>query len=136
MAAPQGKLTAVQHQIMQVVWQRGEQGATAGEIWQAACAARAVGRTTVLKQIQRLEDRQWLRRIPADGVVRYVAALERDETARILAAEFVDSFFGGSVSELVLSVLDARGLAANDVQRLRQLLDDHAARRGSRRKPS
>lgn len=136
MAAPQGKLTAVQHQIMQVVWQRGEQGATAGEIWQAVCAERAVGRTTVLKQIQRLEDRQWLRRIPADGVVRYVAALERDETARILAAEFVDSFFGGSVSELVLSVLDARGLAANDVQRLRQLLDDHAARRGARRKPS
>jgi BlaI family transcriptional regulator, penicillinase repressor len=136
MGAPQGKLTAVQHQIMRVVWQRREHGATAGEIWQAVCAARAVGRTTVLKQIQRLEDRQWLRRIPADGVVRYVAALERDETASILAAEFVDSFFGGSVSDLVLSVLDARGLEANDVQRLRQLLDDHAARRGPGRKPS
>ena len=78
MSDPKGKLTAVQHQIMQVLWQSGEHGVTASEIWQAVCADRAVGRTTVLKQIQRLEDRQWLRRIPGEGVVRYVAALERD----------------------------------------------------------
>lgn len=136
MSAPKGKLTAVQHQIMQVLWQCGEHGATASKLWQAVCAERAVGRTTVLKQIQRLEDRRWLRRIPGEGVVRYVAALERDETARMLAAEFVDSFFGGSLSELVLSVLDARGITTSDVQRLRELLDEHAARRGPRRRPS
>jgi predicted transcriptional regulator len=136
MPAPKGKLTAVQHQIMQVLWQRGEHGATASEIWQAVCADRAVGRTTVLKQIQRLEDRRWLRRIPTEGIVRYAAALEREQTARMLAAEFVDDFFGGSLSELVLSVLDARGITAGDVQRLRQLLDEHAARGKSRRRLS
>jgi predicted transcriptional regulator len=121
---------------MQVLWQRGEHGATASEIWQAVCAERAVGRTTVLKQIQRLEDRRWLRRIPGEGVVRYVAALAREQTARMLAAEFVDDFFGGSLSELVLSVLDARDISASDVQRLQQLLDEHAARRGSKRRRS
>jgi predicted transcriptional regulator len=136
MPEPRGKLTAVQHRIMQAVWPCGEHGATASEIWQAVCAERAVGRTTVLKQIQRLEDRRWLRRIPEEGVARYVAALQREQTSRMLAAEFVDSFFGGSLSELVLSVLDARGITAGDVQRLRQLLDDHTARRGSRRRPS
>jgi BlaI family transcriptional regulator, penicillinase repressor len=136
MPSPRGKLTAVQHQIMQVLWQSGEHGATASEIWQAVCAQRAVGRTTVLKQIQRLEDRHWLRRLSGEGVARYLAALERDETARMLAAEFVDSFFGGSLSELVLSVLDARGIAAGDVQRLRELLKEHAARGKPRRRPS
>jgi len=99
---------------MQVLWESGDPGATASEIWQMVCADRAVGRTTVLKQIQRLEDRQWLRRIPGEGVVRYVAALDREQTARMLAAEFVDSFFGGSLSELVLSVLDARDITAGD----------------------
>jgi len=123
-----GKLAAVQHQIMQVVWQRGEHGATASEIWQAVCAERTVGRITVLKQIQRLKNRNWLRRVPGEGVVRYVAALERDETARMLAAEFVDSFFGGSLSELVLRVVDARGITAGDMQRLRQLLAVEARR--------
>ena len=136
MPAPRGKLTAVQHQIMQVLWQRGEDGATASEIWQTVCVERSVGRTTVLKQIQRLEGRHWLRRIPGEGVVRYAAAVERKETARMLAAEFVDNFFGGSLSELILSVLDARDVAASDVQRLRELLEEHAARGKSRRRPS
>ena len=48
----------------------------------------------------------------------------------------MDDFFGGSLSELVLSVLDARDITASDVQRLRQLLDEHAARGKSRRRPS
>jgi predicted transcriptional regulator len=136
MPVPRGKLTAVQHQIMQVLWDRGEDGATASEIWQQICAERKVGRTTVLKQIQRLENRRWLRRKSQAGVACYVAAMEQDQTAILLAGEFLDDFFGGSLSELVLSVLGSRELTPSDVQRLRRLLDEHAARRGSRRKPT
>ena len=136
MPEPEGKLTAVQHQIMQVLWQRGENGASASEIWQQICADREVGRTTVLKQIQRLEHRRWLRRKADAGVACYVAALDQQQTARMLATEFVGDFFGGSLCDLVMSVLGSRDIQASDVQRLRQLLDDHAARRGSKRKPS
>jgi len=136
MPDPEGKLTAVQHQIMQVLWRRGESGATATEIWQQICADREVGRTTVLKQIQRLENRRWLRRKSDSGVACYVAALDQQQTAEMLAAEFVNDFFGGSLSDLVMSVLGSREIQANDIQRLQQLLDEHAARRGSRRKRS
>ena len=136
MPDPEGKLTAVQHQIMQVLWQRGENGATASEIWQQICADRAVGRTTVLKQIQRLEHRRWLQRKADAGVACYVAALDQQQTAKMLAAEFVDDFFGGSLSDLMMSVLGSRNIRASDIQRLQQLLDEHAARRGSRRKRS
>ena len=134
MPDPEGTLTAVQHQIMQVLWQRGESGATASEIWQRICTEREVGRTTVLKQIQRLERRRWLRRKADAGVARYVAALDQQQTAKMLAAEFVSDFFDGSLCDLVMSVLGSREIRAGDVQRLQQLLDDHAARRGSRRK--
>ena len=136
MPEPEGKLTAVQHQIMQVQWQQGENGATASEIWQEICAEREVGRTTVLKQIQRLEGRRWLRRKANAGVARYVAALDQQQTAEMLAAEFVYDFFDGSLCDLVMTVLGSRQIQAGDVQRLQQLLDDHAARRGSRRKRS
>ncbi len=136
MPDPEGKLTAVQHQIMQVLWQRGESGATASEIWQEICADREVGRTTVLKQIQRLEHRRWLRRKSDSGVACYVAAVDQQQTAEMLAAEFVDDFFGGSLSDLVMSVLGSRDIRASDIQRLQQLLDDHAAQRSSRRKRS
>ncbi len=134
MPEPEGKLTAVQHEIMQVLWQRSESGATASEIWQQISADRAVGRTTVLKQIQRLEQRRWLLRTGDAGVARYVAALDQQQTAKMLAAEFVDDFFDGSLCDLVMSVLGSRKLQAGDVQRLQQLLDDHAAGRGERRK--
>jgi predicted transcriptional regulator len=136
MPGPEGKLTVVQHQIMQVLWQHGENGATASEIWQEICADRQVGRTTVLKQIQRLEQRHWLRRKADAGVARYVAALDQQQTAKMLAGEFVDDFFDGSLCDLVMSVLGSREIQAGDVQRLQQLLDDHAARRDSRRKRS
>lgn len=136
MPDPEGKLTAVQHQIMQVLWQRGENGATASEIWQQICADREVGRTTVLKQIQRLEQRRWLQRKADAGVACYVASLDQQQTAKMLAAGFVDDFFDGSLSDLVMSVLGSRDIQASDIQRLQQLLDDHAAGRGSRRKRS
>ncbi len=133
MAEPEGTLTAVQYQIMQVLWQHGEDGAAVSEIWQEISTQRTVGRTTVLKQIQRLEQRYWLKRKPGASVARYVAALDQQETAKMLAAEFVDDFFEGSLCDLVMSALGSQQIQADDVQRLQQLLDDHAGRRTSRR---
>jgi predicted transcriptional regulator len=63
-----------------------------------------------------------------------VAAAERVETARALAGEFVEEYFDGSLSDLVLSLLGSRKIKPDDVQKLRKLLDEHAARRGPRRK--
>jgi predicted transcriptional regulator len=136
MPGPEGKLTAVQHEIMKVIWQRGKNGVTASEIWQEICADRDVGRTTILKQIQRLEQRRWLRRKAGAGVACYVAAQDQQQTARMLVNEFVGDFFGGSLCDLVMSVLGSRDIQAADVQRLRQVLDEHAAEHGAGRKRS
>jgi len=134
MSEPEGKLTPVQYQIMQLVWSCDERGLTVAEIWEKVSQHRDVGRTTVLKSIQRLEARRWLRRAARSGVARYVAAVDHDETARTLASGFVDDFFDGSLSDLVLSLLGSRKIKPDEVNRLRQLLDEHAARRSSRRK--
>lgn len=107
----------------------------ASRIRPVVAAGRDVGRTTVLKQIQRLEDRRWLRRRADTGVACYVPALDRQQTGRMLAADFVGDFFGGSLCDLVMSVLGSGDIQASDVRRLRQLLEDHAARRNQRRKP-
>jgi predicted transcriptional regulator len=135
MSEPEGKLTPVQYQIMLVVWDGGDQGVTAADIWDAVSRERDVGRTTVLKQIQRLEARGWLGRKEGEGVARYVAAVDRDQTARQLAGGFVDDFFDGSLADLVMSVLGSGKIKPDEVKKLRQLLDEHAARRRSGRKP-
>ena len=131
MHQPDGKLTAVQYQIMQVVWDRDVEGVTAAEIWEFVAQERGVGRTTVLKQIQRLESRKWLRRKPEGGVARYVATVGQDLTAQTLADEFVDDFFDGSLSDLVMSLLGTRKIKAEEVNRLRKILDQHREKRGA-----
>ena len=81
MSKPEGSLTSAQHEIMEVVWESAEQGATVAEIWQAIAARRRVGRTTILNLVDRLEKRGWLVRRDRQKPCHYLAALGREETA-------------------------------------------------------
>jgi predicted transcriptional regulator len=122
MPTPEGKLTPAQHEIMEIIWRAGD--ATVSEIWETIAARRDVMRTTVLNLVDRLEKRGWLNRRKRKGGYRYYAAIARDETSRGLAEEFVDDFFGGSASDLVMSLLGSQRMKSEDVGRLRQLLDE------------
>ncbi len=123
MADPEGNLTPVQYEILQAVWQSGEEGATVAEIWREISKERPVGRTTILNLVDRLAKRDWLTRRRAQGVYRYRATLDREETTRALASEFVDDFFGGKASDLVLSLLGNKKIKKDEVERLRKLID-------------
>jgi predicted transcriptional regulator len=123
MPKPEGSLTSAQHEIMVVVWERGPEGATVGEIWQAVAALRRVGRTTILNLVDRLERRGWLMRRDRQKPCHYLAALGREETAAALAGGFVDDFFAGSASNLVMSLLGAKRLRPGEIERLRALLE-------------
>ena len=129
MTNPDGSLTAAQHEIMEVIWAAGPSGATVTEIWTAIGQQREVTRTTVLNQVDRLEKRGWLTRRKHEGAFRYVGTLDRADTARSLAEEFVADFFGGSASELVTSLLGSKQLKRADIQRLRELLDSRLSKK-------
>src|SRR5262245_58801741 len=118
MVNPEGTLTAAQHEILEVIWCGPMDGATVNEIWQAISKQREVTRTTVLNQVDRLEKRGWLRRKKHDDGFRYVATRSRDEAARGLTEEFVEAFFGGSTSELVMSLLGSKKLKPAEIARL------------------
>ena len=133
MAEPEGTLTAAQHEILDVIWNSKGQGATVSEIWQAISEHREVTRTTVLNQVERLERRGWLRRKKGPAGYRYVVTKDREAAACGLAEEFVDSFFGGSASDLVMSLLGSKKLKATDIARLREVLDSQESKR-SRKK--
>jgi predicted transcriptional regulator len=76
-ANPDGKLTAVQHEILNVVWEAGAGGASVTAIWEAVAARRSVTRTTILNLVDRLVKRGWLRRANEQGTYRYLAAVDR-----------------------------------------------------------
>jgi predicted transcriptional regulator len=121
---------------MAAVWAAGIEGVTVADIWQTIAEARSVGRTTVLNQVDRLEKRGWLRRLPGDGPLRFQANVSKDDASRQLVAEFASDFFQGSTVELASALLgnDALTLTKKDVERLRQLLEQ-ARRRHTEEKP-
>jgi predicted transcriptional regulator len=135
MPTPKGSLTAAQYEIMAAVWEAGDAGISVADIWQTIAAARTIGRTTVLNQVDRLEKRGWLKRLPGDGPTRFRATLSKEDASQQLVAGFVSDYFQGSTIELVSALLgnDACALTKKDVDRLRKLLDQ--ARRREEGKP-
>src|SRR6516165_12018117 len=131
MREPKGSLTAAQYEIMAAVWNAGEDGITIAEIWQAIGQSRAIGRTTVLNQVDRLEKRGWLRRLPGDGSTRFRATLSKEDASHQLVSGFLSDYFDGSTVDLVSALLgsDACALTKKEVDRLRKLLEQARRRR-------
>lgn len=127
MATPVGKLTRVQFEIMQLVW-NSAQGLTIGEIWEAIRSGRDVSRNTALNLVDRLEKRGWLKRRKDQGVFRYAAAVQRQSAEAQLASDFVQEFFDGSAANLVMSLLGSQRISKSDIQRLKHLVDEKEAR--------
>jgi BlaI family transcriptional regulator, penicillinase repressor len=123
MSKPQGSLTSTQYEILDVVWSHGPTGATVAEIWQSSSARRPVGRTTILNHVDRLEKRGWLIRRQGESPLRYLAAVGREKAVALLTGNFVDGFFGGSVRDLVVSLLGSKRLRPSDIDQLRRLLE-------------
>src|SRR5262245_48386850 len=120
---PDANLTPVQFEIMQVAWE-AEAGATVAQIWERVSRNRDVGRTTILNLVDRREKRGWLVRNKVGGVYRYSPTVERETAAAHVAAEFVDAFFGGSASDLVMSLLGSKRISHEEVEQLRQALEE------------
>src|ERR1700680_1672868 len=118
-----GSLTAAQYEIMAVIWDVGDAGMTIADIRQVIAESRDIGRTTVLNQVDRLEKRGWLRRLPGDGATRFGATLSKEDASRQLVAGFVSDYFKGSTVDLVSALLgsDACELTKKEVDRLRKL---------------
>jgi BlaI family penicillinase repressor len=119
---PDATLTPAQFEILEAAWSQAA-GASVAEIWETVSAKRSVTRTTILNLVDRLEKRGWLSRRKVEGVFRYTPTLDRETATRGVAAEFVDAFFSGSASELVMSLVGSKRISADEIEQLRAILD-------------
>lgn len=125
MERPKGGLTGTQLEIMRILWSRSPAEATAAEVWQTLQEARPVTRTTVLTLLQRLEKRAWVTREGEGRGAIYRTAARPEETATRLATDFLDAYFGGSASRLVMSLLGGRSVSAAEAQQMREMLETY-----------
>ncbi len=105
--------------VMRAVWE--EQPCTERQVWQLVRASRDVGRTTVLKTMQRLEAKQLLTRVSGEGPVQYRATVGESRLLPDLVRKFVTGTLAGSPEALVNYLANSEKLSAKDLAALRAI---------------
>ena len=106
-------------EVMRLIWEH--QPCTERQISDLVRQQRSVGRTTVLKTMQRLEAKKLLVRVPGEGPVRFRAAIEASRVLPQLIRRFVDRILGGSPDPLVAYLAESQNLSAKDLESLRNI---------------
>ena len=105
-----------------MLWERGP--STVREVHQALPGAGESGYTTVLKLLQIMADKDLVRRDESARAHVYAARLPEAQTQRQLVRDLVDRAFGGSAAQLVVQALSGRRASAEEIDRIRRLLDE------------
>jgi predicted transcriptional regulator len=122
------RLTELQLEIMNVLWLRGE--ASVGEVRGALRPERDLAHTTVSTLLSRLE-KKGLVRHRADGRhYLYSPAVEAARVQRSVMSDLsdvMDRLFGGDVTHAVSHLLAASDVNAEDLARVRELIEQKEA---------
>jgi predicted transcriptional regulator len=114
-------VTDLQLDVLRVLWTRGE--ATVSEVHEDLAGERDLAPTTVATLLSRLARRDLVAH-RTEGRRHIYRALLSEESLRGQVLDTVTSgVFGGDVAALVCQLLDARGIAAGDLARVRELID-------------
>ncbi len=115
-------LSAVQLEVMNVIWERGD--ATITEVWEDLRGRRKRARATIQTVIQRLEEKGWLRHREVGQAFLFSAVHPRESVQGRLVRDLVNSAFGGAADGLVWALLHDRGVSPDEAKRIRQMIDD------------
>ena len=126
MARPPAKeLTERELEVMHLFWNRGE--STVAEV-RDALAESGLDRayTTVATLVRILNDKGYLEQTWEDRPFRYRPARSYEEVSRKLLAEVLDRVFRGSREQLLVRLMEQKGLTTKE----RAVLEDFLRRQG------
>ncbi|CAN5236213.1 BlaI/MecI/CopY family transcriptional regulator [soil metagenome] len=103
-------------EVLTVLWERGP--STVRDVHEVLSAAKDVGYTSVLKQLQGMHDKGLVKRNDDDRTHVFSAAIRKGHYVE----DLVDRFFSGSVHELVMQALSTKKASPEELRELRALL--------------
>jgi len=116
------KPTDAELAILRALWTRGP--GTVREVLDEMGRSEPVRYTTTLKQLQVMLEKGLVERDESARAHVYRPALSEDGALRRLARDLVQQAFGGSAEKLVMHALQAREISAEELARIRRLLDE------------
>ena len=116
------KPTPAELSILQVLWANGP--STVREVHEALKSEQTTGYTTVLKLMQIMAQKGLVSRDETQKTHVYSPCVRQDKTQRQLVKDLMERAFSGSAERLVLSALEGKKVSADELNRIRQLLDE------------
>lgn len=124
------KLGRVQLKIMRVLWERGR--VNAREITDALNenSDEPVAHSTVQTLLRKLEEKGSIGHEVEDRTFIFYPVVEEESVTRSATRELVERVFGGNAAGLVAYLLKEERIPSNELDQLRQLIDDKSGKRG------
>jgi predicted transcriptional regulator len=116
------KISAAESQVMEAVW-RGSQ-LTADEIVAQVGQPQGWGEATVKTLINRLLKKKALVSERSEGRTRYRALVSRTDYVQGESQGLLDRLFEGQLSPLVAHYAKHKALSADDIARLKRLIEE------------
>jgi BlaI family transcriptional regulator, penicillinase repressor len=115
------KPTASELEILHILWNRGP--STVREVLASLNQKRNLGYTGVLKLLQIMTAKGFVRRDETNRAHVYEARRPADQTKRQLASDLLQRVFEGSASQLMMHALAGHRASAQEIEELRRILD-------------
>ena len=109
--------------ILGVLWDQGP--STVRQVHEALAQSRETGYTTTLKLMQIMAEKRLVGRDESARTHVYSARASREDTQRQLLSDLMDRVFGGSAAALVLQAISAQPASAEEIKKIRKLIDEH-----------
>jgi BlaI family transcriptional regulator, penicillinase repressor len=116
-------LTTAELRIMQVLWEKGS--ATVQAVLEALPGDKPVAYNSVLTIIRILEKKGFVRHVKDGRAHIYRAVLNEGAAKRSEVQNLLSRFFQNSRELLVLNILEEEGIDREELNRLRQLLEEN-----------
>jgi BlaI family transcriptional regulator, penicillinase repressor len=122
---PLPKLTDAEFEIMGIVWE--EEETTINHVWEMINQNRQepLSRTTIQVQMNRLEQKKWLKHRILGRTFLYSPTRKRDKTLENLVGDIHQRFFQGSSSELVRCLFKSVKVSKAEIQKLKEIIRNH-----------
>ena len=116
-------LTEAELRIMQVLWEKGS--ATVQQVLDALPHKKPLAYNSVLTIVRILEKKGCVRHVKDGRAHIFLPLLNQKEATQSEISHLANRFFQNSREMLALNILEDQGLDAEELARLRQLLDEN-----------
>jgi predicted transcriptional regulator len=125
-------LTDAEHRIMRVLWD--QPGSTVGEVVERIEGPSRPAYNSVLTILRILEKKGYVSHDKTGRAFVYSALVDRQQARRGALSLVLSRFFNGSREELVMDLFGHEQVGADEVEKVKALLDEAAARPAGKRR--